>query len=143
MEVRSLRLLCNWQRVHRAAWRNTLERTEEGWRYQLRFLHICPKKLKIRQSPSILHRPLTYDLRFTLCPDVPSRKEAPAIVLIVLQFALSFKANYPLASFSPWSQVSLGKHSWHEDPWNSSGENLKPVTHTPPVISKAGSPLQK
>ena len=118
-------------------------KTGEGWRYQFRSLHhICPKRLKTRQIPSTLHRPLACDLRFTLCPDVPSRKEAPVIVLIVLLFALSFKANYPLASFSPWSQVRLGKHSWHEDPWNSSGENAKTVTHAPPVISKAGPPFR-
>lgn len=141
MEVRFLRLFCNWERVNRAARRNNLKRTGEEERYPFRFLHhICTKKLKIRGSLSILHRPLAYDLRFfTMCPDVPSRKEASTIVLIMLLFALSFKANYPLASFSPWSQVSLRKHSWYEDP----GIHLvKMQIQLPllPVISKADSP---
>lgn len=89
---------------------------------------------------SVSWRPSAYDFWLSMCPDVPSRKEAPALVLIVPLFALSFKANYPRASFSPGSQVSLGKHSWLEDPQNSSGENANPTALT--TCDNPGEPLQ-
>lgn len=123
MEVRPWRLFCNWERFNRAQWRNHRESCV--------FLHDrCTEKLKTGGILSVLHRPSAYGLWFTMRPDVPSRKEASAIVLIMLLFALSFKANYPLDSFSPSSQVSPGKHSWYEDPWNSSCENANPIALT-------------
>jgi len=45
------------------------------------------QKLNIGGILSISHRPSAYDLRLMGCPDVPSGKEASAIVLIVPLFA--------------------------------------------------------
>lgn len=104
-----LRLFCTWER-----WTGHLERCGTIWKEMGKitrfssFLtpHSTPK-LKIGGILSISPRPLAYDLWLLGCPDVPRGKEASAIVLIVPLFALSFKANYPRASLSPWSQVSL------------------------------------
>lgn len=89
-----------------------LERTGEHERLLCFFTphtHILKSSRRGRFSAFCLHRPLVCDLWFTVCPDVPSRKDTSAIVLIMLLFAVSFQANYPLASCSPWSQVRLGK----------------------------------
>lgn len=103
--------------------------------------HIYTKKLKMGTMICLLHRPLVYDLWFLECPDALSRKRHISNCVNCALFAVSFKANYLLASFSPWSQVSLGKHSWYEALefilW-------KCKSHCPPpVIIKVEGPLSR
>lgn len=124
-------------------WTEHLERCRTIWKEMGKIKHTSwflpphsTQKLNIGEILSISHRPSAYDLWLTGCPDVPSGKEASAIVLIVPLFALSFKANYLRASFSPWSQVSLENipgRKTHRIPLGKMQIQLS----SPPVITKA------
>lgn len=59
------------------------------------------KRLKVGGICSLLHRPLAYDLWFTSVPRCPQQERRISHCVNSLLFALSFKANYLLASFSP------------------------------------------
>lgn len=103
--------------------------------------HIWTKELKMGETPCLLHRPLAYGLWFPGCPDVPSRKDTSAIVLIML--CLQFLSRLIIC----WLPLAPDHKSvWENIPgmktWNSSCENANPIA-PPPVIIKAEGPLSR
>lgn len=93
------------------------------------------------EPPCLLHRPLVYGLWFPGCPDVRSRKDTSAIVLIML--CLQFLSRLIIC----WLPLAPDHKSvWENIPgmktWNSSCENANPIA-PPPVIIKAEGPLSE